>query len=178
MPLKRLDELQIRMIVDDILSGDIRKDPDEMEQLLSLVSNNEKKKGDGRFILRTPTGKRAEEYFIEFHTKTREPMAGNLIDCRDMGVGYDFKIKKEKLFALIEVKGLSDPSGGILFTDKEWTMAQRKRGNYYLAVITNLSKSPVVKIINDPASKLSPKKNIYTAVQISWSVSEKDLNII
>jgi hypothetical protein len=43
-----------------------------------------------------------------------------LIDRRDHGGGYDFTI----LFAggekYVEVKGLAEGSGGVLFTDKEW----------------------------------------------------------
>lgn len=57
------------------------------------------------------------------------PCEGKLFDCRDLGVGYDFRIENGNDEYYIEVKGLAD-SGGILFTSKEWTVALHEREIY------------------------------------------------
>jgi len=173
--LESLDEYQIRNIVQDILSGKIKEEPDEEKQLLSIASDEIENKSTPRFILRTPTGKAAEEFFIKYYSQNKKPFSGTLTDCRDFGVGYDFKIEVQDKIYYIEVKGLSDFAGGVLFTSKEWAVAENERENYFLCVVSNLSEQAEINFINNPFVKLAPKKNIYTTIQISWSVTEKQL---
>ena len=172
--LENLDEIQIRSIVKDILSGGIKKDLKEKEQLLSIVSAKLplSKKG---FILRTPTGRAAEEYFIEYQKKFLVPESGKLIDCRDMGCGYDFRIQNHQIEVFIEVKGLVDFLGGVLFTDKEWKVATEKQNSYFLCIVSGINNSPQIKFIQNPALKLKPQKNIVTTIQINWSLTNKQL---
>ncbi|MBK9391249.1 MAG: DUF3883 domain-containing protein [Bacteroidetes bacterium] len=103
------------------------------------------------------------------------PIDGTLIDCRDLGVGYDFRIEAGEKKYLVEVKGLSDYSGGLLFTSKEWIVAKSEGDNYFLCVVSNLHYKPEIIFIQNPARKLNPKKNIFTSIQISWSITEKQL---
>ena len=175
--LENLDELQVREIVIDILSGGIQNEPDEAEQLLSIITND-KKKVTKRFILRGPTGKSAENFFLKKFNESPIPVNGKLIDCREFGCGYDFKIKSNQGTYFIEVKGLSEISGGILFTDKEWRIANKNGEHYFLCIIKNISNDPEILFINNPAKRLIPKKNIYTVLQINWSVSEKELKLL
>lgn len=170
--LEALDELQIRMIVKDILSG--RIEPEEEEQLLAVASENTKKKSKN-FILRAPTGKAAEEFFLKHYTEFKKPIEGNLVDCRDLGIGYDFKIEAKGKAYFVEVKGLAEFLGGILLTDKEWMTAQSEAQNYFLCIVSNLNEQPQINFIRNPASKLNPKKNIYTSIQVSWSVTQNQL---
>jgi hypothetical protein len=175
--LENLDEIQIRELVKDILSGNLKNNPDEEQQLLALVSEDRslpKKK----FILRAPTGRAAEEFFIKHHALTNEPIAGQLIDCRDLGGGYDFKIVSPEGEKYVEVKGLSEVSGGILFTDKEWRTAEENADKYILCIVKNIPESPTTHFIANPAHKLKAKKNIYTTIQISYSVAERQLENI
>jgi len=175
LALQNLDESQIREIVLDILSGKIQNDKEEFEQLLNIVATDDNKKRTPIFILRTPTGKAAEEFFIKHFSKNKKPTEGNLIDCRDMGVGYDFRIETEEKKCFVEVKGLSDISGGVLFTSKEWSLAKSEGDNYFLCVISNLNEQPKLMFIQNPAKLLNPKRNIFTSIQVSWSVTKNQL---
>ncbi len=99
-------------------------------------------------------------------------MDGSIVDTRDNGCGYDFEIlspTKSKVF--IEVKGLEGNNGGVSFTSKEWNTAKKYGDDYYLAVVKNVSESPQITFIQNPASKLTPKKNIIRTVQITWNIS-------
>lgn len=173
--LEDLDELQIREIVLDILLGHIQNDNNVLEQLLNIASTDESKNKISKFILRAPTGRAAEEFFIKHFSENKRPIDGILSDCRDLGVGYDFSIEGEKENCYVEVKGLTDYSGGILFTSKEWMVAKSKGENYFLCIVSNISVKAEIIFIQDPATKLNPKKNIYTSIQINWSVPEKQL---
>lgn len=175
--LEDLDEPQILEIVKDILfkaSGE----SEEFEQLMNIVTTDDQKRKNSGYILRAPTGKAAEKFFIDYFSENQKPIEGKLIDCRDLGVGYDFKIEGKNNSCFVEVKGVSQYSGGVLFTGKEWIVAQKEGENYFLCVVSNLSTVPNIVFIQNPADKLSPKKNIYTSIQINWSVSQNQLSEI
>lgn len=174
--LEDLNEFQIRGIVNDILTGKIKEEPEETEQLLSIVTGDTKEKKSRKFILRAPTGKSAENYFIQYYNKTFIPKKGALIDCRDLGCGYDFKIVSNNSETYVEVKGLADISGGVLFTDKEWQAARDKGKDFFLCIVKNINQDPKINFIQNPAARINPKKNIYTTIQINWSVTENELN--
>ncbi len=176
--LEELNESQIRGIVNDILTGKIKDEPDQEDQLLSIVTDDRKNEGTRKFIMRAPTGKAAENYFIQYYNKTFLPKKGELLDCRDLGCGYDFKIQSDVLDTYVEVKGLAEISGGILFTDKEWKVATDKGENFFLCIVRKVNETPVIRFIQNPVSKLNPRKNIYTTIQVNWSVSESQLNTV
>jgi len=173
--LENLDEFQVRSIANDILSGKIKEDPDEEEQLLNIASDETKGKSTQGFILRAPTGRAAEEFFIAHFSENNKPFEGKLIDCRDLGVGYDFRIEATNKKYFVEVKGLSEFTGGILFTNKEWTVAKSEGENYFVCLVSNVSNQPEIIFIQNPFEKLTAKKNIYTTIQISWSVTQNQL---
>jgi len=175
---ENLTEPEIREIVIDILSGKIKENHDEESQLLAIVPEEEKGKSNKTFISRGPTGRAAEEFFIEYQRKKGLPLTGELIDTRDMGCGYDFKIMSTDSEIYIEVKGMSTFSGGILFTDKEWKVATEHGEKYFLCIVKNVGGDPEIKFIKNPMSKITPQKTIYTVLQINWTVSENELNKI
>lgn len=174
--LEDLSEQQIRGLVTDILTGKLKEEPDEEAQLLSIITEGSKDKIQRKFILRGPTGKAAEDFFIDHFHRTALPIAGDLSDCRHLGCGYDFKIISGNAEHYIEVKGLADVSGGVLFTDKEWQTAIEKNKSYYLVIVRNVNSVPQINFLQNPAATINPKKNIYTIIQINWSVSEKELS--
>lgn len=173
--LENLDETQIRGIVNDILSGKLKNEPEENELLLNIISED-KEQGSRKFILRAPTGRAAEEFFIKHYKVNMFPIGGELIDCRDLGCGYDFRIESALKKIYIEVKGLADFSGGILFTDKEWAIAKEKENDYFLCIAKNIPDKPTISFIQNPSIKLEPKRYIYTTIQINWSITEKELD--
>lgn len=175
--LQDLDEYDLREIVLNIINSENYRHGEEVKKITSLFSVEKKEKIEvGQFILRAPTGKAAEEYFQKYYSEKKEPINGTLFDCRDLGVGYDFKIEKEGEIFFIEVKGISELSGGILFTNKEWTVAKNEKDKYFLCVISNLNLKPKISFIQNPAEKINPKKNVYTSIQISWSATQKQLS--
>ena len=115
---------------------------------------------------------------MNYFENNKLPAKGKLIDCRDLGCGYDFKISGNEKKYYIEVKGIANSDGGILFTNKEWQTAIKQKNKYYLVLIKNILATPEISIIQNPAKKLKADKNFYTTIQINWSVSEKNLNII
>jgi hypothetical protein len=177
--LQDLSEPDLREIVLNILNDPQYRTSEEVLEITTIFSEEKNKKDKKfQFILRAPTGKQAEEYFMRHFSENKKPVDGNLIDCRDLGVGYDFRIEVKDKKYYVEVKGITDFSGGILFTSKEWSVAKKEKDNYFLCVISNLGIKPKLVFIQNPADKLIPKKNIYTSVQISWSVAEKQLTLL
>ena len=175
LALENLEEPEIRAIVEDILSGKIKNDTENLNQLLKIaeeVNGNQKKT---IFILRGPTGKKAEQYFVDYHRNNNLPFDGELLDSRDLGCGYDFEIVSGSKKYFIEVKGLASEQGGILFTNKEWETAKKYKKNYVIALVTNIDDSPKIRFISNPAEIFQPKRNIITTVQTQWSISNTDL---
>lgn len=172
--LENLDELTIRNIVLEILEN--KNEPD-VANLVKLVSEDiSENKSTRKFILRGPTGKRAEDFFINYHAQFGTPFKGELIDKREYGCGYDFEIQFQEKKYFIEIKGLSTNDGGILFTNKEWVTAKEKGNDYFVVIIKSVNDNPKVSIIQNPTSVLKAKRGIYTTVQVSWSVPENELN--
>lgn len=171
--LQDLSELDLRDIVLKILNDKDYRTSEEIQEITAIFSGKKNKKG--QFILRAPTGKQAEEYYFNYYQKNKQPIDGEIVDCRNLGVGYDFRIENKDRISFVEVKGLSAFSRGILFTSKEWIVAKSERENYFLCIISNLNEYPEIIFIQNPAEKLNPKRNIYTTIQISWSITDKQL---
>lgn len=175
--LQNLEESELRIIVRNILADNSYWNSEDIIQITNLFSEEvSEQKNIGTYIIRSPTGKAAEEYFIDYFLKYKKPFDGSLTDCRDFGVGYDFRIESEGRKCFVEVKGLSKISGGILFTSKEWSVAKSEADNYYVCVISNILDLPQIIFIQNPAKKLEPKQNICTTIQISYGVTQKQLD--
>jgi len=172
--LEDLDENSIRQIVFEILENG---DKAEIKSLINIVDDDKPGgKAKGKFTFRGPTGKKAEAFFQDYHKNFGKPFPGKLIDTRDMGCGYDYEIHATLKKYFIEVKGLSEISGGILFTNKEWKTALEKGDDYFLIIVKALDSIPIVSIIQNPAIKINAKRNVYPTIQVQWLVSEKELS--
>jgi len=178
--LQETDENILFEMVKEMLFSKDFKNSEEYDNIRTIFKDKGKFSKNRKppiFIVRGPTGKAAESIFVKYFHKTKKPVDGKLLDCRELGCGYDFKIKnnKEKP-GFVEVKGLFSKSGGILFTNKEWQTALEHRERYYVVLVKNISAVPEIVIIQDPASKINARKNIYTTIQVNWGVSEKELS--
>ena len=149
-----------------------------INQVIDNIERQESDEPTGRrpFIVRGVTGRLAEEFFIKYHQKFQLPEEGKIIDTREHGCGYDFEIVQGHHKFFIEVKGLNAPTGGVLFTGKEWEMASNNGNNYYLALVSNIGDEPEINFIRDPTSKLEAIKKISTTVKIRWMVTEAELD--
>ncbi|WP_404453977.1 DUF3883 domain-containing protein [Virgibacillus necropolis] len=169
--LKNLSEDALTEIVKDILSSDKSKN-----NIINLIDNGEENGTiDSFFNSRGVTGKKAEELFVEyFNNGFFHKYQGDLIDTRDEGSGFDFKLDGNSGI-VFEVKGLSSESGGISFTDKEWETAKKLEGNYNLVILTDVFNKPEIKVINNPYNIIHPTKRVYRSVAISWNIQSKEL---
>jgi hypothetical protein len=179
-----LSEVALYEIVMDILN----ENSDSMDEIESYVNildiskeKDENKKGKNKetpeYTSRGITGIKAEILFKEqFNNGSISGFANReLIDTRQDGSGYDFKLKGEPE-TYFEVKGLAAEKGGILFTDKEWTVAKEKQDQYILVFITNIDQEPKLQLIKNPYQKLTPLKNIYTTINVNWAVDASQFN--
>jgi len=175
-----LEEEDIREVVIEILQNEDFRESAKCKSILSIFSDDEDKysKSEKLFTPRGITGKKAENFFIEYYERNKEPIEGELKDVRDSGCGYDFEITKNGDKHCVEIKGSAEEMGGVLFTNKEWRVARNMRDKYFLVLVTNVNSQYKVKIIKNPASKLNAKRNIIQTVRIEWAVSNKDINSI
>jgi hypothetical protein len=145
--------------------------------IIEPISRREKKsKTKPVFIVRGPTGRKAEEIYMNHHRATGEPVPGELRDTRDCGCGYDFEILNKHYSIQVEVKGLHGDTGGVSFTSKEWDVAGKSGDSYYLAIVRNVSGKSSIQIIQNPASVLTANKAIFPTVQVRWTVNERELS--
>lgn len=168
-----VSEPDMYAIIADILYHKDIKDFSQLLQFIEYSSKHDKRV----YIPRAITGKLAEEFFEkDFECNTDLPR-GVLKDCRDNGCGYDYEILcDDGIVYFVEVKGIADSNGGILFTSKEWCVASEMGDLYYLCIVRNInSPTPTIQYILNPAKSLSPTKNIKATIQISYSVSDKEL---
>ena len=171
------DDNELTEIVREILTNKKWVETDSYNDLKSILARDDQGfKTPGAFILRGPTGKKAEQHFMEVFSASPFPKSGELVDCRELGCGYDFEIKSSDGQAYyVEIKGLAGNDGGILFTDKEWRTAKKHINNYYVVIISDLTFNPTIKTIQDPTAKLTPNRNVYTTIQVNWSVPKSAL---
>ncbi|MCA1063885.1 DUF3883 domain-containing protein [Rossellomorea sp. AcN35-11] len=149
-------------IVKDILSNS-----NESATLINLLESE--KKNNSTYNNRGVTGKQAEKIFIQyFENGFFEEYLGDLIDTREEGCGYDFKLSGESEI-VFEVKGLSPANGGITFTDKEWSVAKKLKNKYILIIISEVFLNPKIRVVVNPYEKVKPSKTFSKVITVNWS---------
>ena len=113
------------------------------------------------------TGRLAEDYFLVNSASLVGVASDNLLDCRQTGCGYDFGVRNHPEWAL-EVKGLKQVRGELLFTEREWAEAQRKCDNYWVVVIGNLIAQPIAQIVRNPCVNLVAHSRYRQALVVEW----------
>ncbi|MBO7081031.1 MAG: DUF3883 domain-containing protein [Neisseriaceae bacterium] len=92
----------------------------------------------------------------------------NLIDTREFGCGFDFKLEYEQQFFCIEVKGISQNKGSFLLTQKEFEMANRFKDKYCLFIVRNLQEKPYENLFFNPTKKIDLKLIQQEIIQTSY----------
>lgn len=116
---------------------------------------------------RLRTGRLAETFFVENSHKIADVHASLILDHRNLARGYDFGIH-ERADIAIEVKGIKQMRGGVMFTDREWSEATARRQDYWLVVVGNLEANPIARLIPDPTAVLQAKCQYQTTIAASW----------
>ena len=121
----------------------------------------------GNAAERLLTGRRAEDFFLENCKSLVEIERADVLDLRIAAQGFDFGVNGQPDWA-IEIKGVKQRRGDIQFTDREWIEAKRRRENYWLIVIANLTGNPIPKIVVDPYRQLRATSSVRTSVAVVW----------
>ena len=168
--LQLLNDLSINALTEfvrDIISDPAYRQSSEVLDVLDALKREHR--GNRGFIPRGATGRMAEELFVEWFQEEKTPFRGTIEDKRDDGCGYDFVITDGDIVRYIEVKGVADQVGGVLFTDKEWHEAQNKH-EYYLALFVNIHKIPKLHVFSNLARQLTPRRTVTLSVRVGWQI--------
>jgi hypothetical protein len=116
------------------------------------------------------TGKAAEEYFKTTYPSITEFKGYALHDTTNLACGFDFKLSAQSGFYCVEVKGLSQNTGNIVLTEKEYSIANELKNSYCLFVVKNFAEKPNHRYIFNPVnSGLDFKRIERQVVQVSYS---------
>lgn len=183
--LRDISEPTLREMIQEIIrqgnSSETSVDIDRMAAILPSEKEGKKRRKFTAYIPRGITGRKAEEIFLTWFEQNMYviPEGGMLSDVRDSGCGYDFELIAEKNTYYFEVKGMSSENlGGLMLTDKEWSMAKEKGDLYYLVVVVNVDNIPFVNLINNPAKIIRPRKNLATVIQVTWSLTAREVQAL
>lgn len=115
------------------------------------------------------TGKEAEFYFINHYNFISEFANGIIEDARLWGDGYDFQIKIDNNFLLVEVKGVRGEKGSIRFTNNEFEKSKKFSDLYFLAIVSNLENIPKISVVNNPTKNLDFSRKEIISTQINYN---------
>lgn len=104
------------------------------------------------FAKRLITGQAAEEYFRSKYNEIDEFKELDLEDTTRLGCGFDFRLSSPTTFIGVEVKGLSQMTGNVSLTDKEYSVAKHLKGRYFLFVVRNFRETPMHLLFRDPVA--------------------------
>lgn len=96
------------------------------------------------------TGRKAEQFVIANSELVLGVPQAAVLDMRESMLGFDFRLDVRPE-VVVEVKGLREPSGQLLFTDREWREANLRRALYWLVVVADLGRLPKAELVRDPA---------------------------
>jgi hypothetical protein len=168
--LSGVSEVGVFEILDSCMQG-----PDASVMNLLQDAENANAGDSFDFSTRNITGLRAEEFFVNWCRTSDNIFHGALTDCRQLHCGYDFKLEFADKEAFIEVKGLKGHQGGVLLTDKEWDVANSHGDKFFLVLVRSVdSDFPTIEIFRNPASLFSPKQQVTTVIQVTWTISSID----
>jgi hypothetical protein len=136
-----------------------------------LMEQVDRKEGEDRsFAKRLITGQAAEQYFKSNYKEIKTFKDFELEDTTRLGCGFDFRLFSPSVYYGIEVKGLSEPSGSVALTNKEYSVASILRRRYFLFVVKNFRETPFHELYQDPLNgKLVFSRVEQEVVQISWT---------
>jgi hypothetical protein len=129
--LSHLTEPELRAIVKAVADKPNTPIGHDLAHAMDVLDADDNESEQG--TTRGSTGLAAEQAFIAYHASTSQPIAGELVDCRQDGCGYDFRIETSTSPFAIEVKGAVNEISGITLTNKEWTVAGQMLDRYFLS---------------------------------------------
>lgn len=114
------------------------------------------------------TGKEAEFFFMSNYRSVPKFEYGILEDARLWGDGYDFQIRTGETYLLTEVKGVKDKHGSIRMTQNEYKKAAEYKNDYILVIVSNLSSTPKLSLVENPIEQLSFTSHEQRSIQVNY----------
>lgn len=148
-------------LVDRLLALDMDSTKEAVDALSDSVPVSQ------RVAERLLTGRRAEAHFLTHSQEIANVDPNDLLDCRDAAGGYDFGVRGNPNLA-IEVKGLRDLRGELLFTDREWREAKLRRLDYWVVVVGNIATTPIARLLRDPVANLAARCAYQRTLVANW----------
>lgn len=140
-------------------------DPDAVEEVVSPLSKPVE--GIHNVAERLRTGRLAEAFFLAHSERIANVHPSDILDHRELARGYDFGVRTHRSIA-IEVKGMMQHRGGILFTDREWSEAKVRRADYLLVIVGNVESDPIAKLLPDPTATIAAQCKYQSTISASW----------
>jgi hypothetical protein len=101
-----------------------------------------------------------ERIAVDLVMKYEDEQGRKPVSVEEENCGWDVtSLLDGQVERYIEVKGRAE-EGGVALTPNEWIKAQRFGKDYWLYVVVNCKSKPQLYLIQDPASKLSPKEEV------------------
>ncbi|HWE00892.1 MAG TPA: helicase-related protein [Tepidisphaeraceae bacterium] len=101
-----------------------------------------------------------EAIAVEFVKKHEIAEGRKPVSVEEENCGWDISsLKAGQVVRYIEVKGRSCV-GGVALTPNEWIKAQRFGKDYWLYIVTDCKTNPQLHLVQDPATRLSPKEEM------------------
>ena len=153
----------------NLLKRIIYRNP-EIDAILEAVEAEQDE--DSSFARRLITGQAAEEYFRKNYRTIPEFSSLRLQDTTGFGCGFDFRLSAENISYGVEVKGIKEPSGSIILTEKEYRVAGIMQDNFFLFVVKNLAEAPAHEMHQDPLrGDLRFRRAERSVTQVSWTAT-------
>lgn len=141
-------------------------------ELELLIEETEAKQEgwESSFAKRLITGQAAEHYFASCYKTVQQFKDFEIEDTTKLGCGFDFRLFSPNIFYAVEVKGVNDSNGNIVFTSKEHHVASILRDRYFLFVVKNFKEAPFHELHQNPLnSDLVFNKVEQKIIQTSWA---------
>lgn len=152
----------------EIVRGILARNPTVMHDVIEPLVETSRRLANVAQRLRT--GRLAEEFFLRECKAICGIEPRNIQDKREDAQGFDFGVRLQPNLR-IEVKGLMERRGEIVFTDLEWLVAGQSRANYWVVVVGCLQQIPIAKVFHDPHEALTVRSTIEQVQRQSWRSS-------
>lgn len=116
---------------------------------------------------RLRTGRLAEDHFRAHSDSICGVPPDRLVDVRNEACGFDFAVSGRPRLAL-EVKGMKELRGPVMFTDHEWRQASMRGPSYWLVVIGGIESRPRARVIRGPVGTVAARLTIRRSVVQAW----------